>query len=206
MSTEEMTSDELDALLSASAPATTELTEVGRTDLGCLVRSSRVELTDRPRRRRRRVVGIATVGLVVGAGSMVAAAGSGLDWVPWASSADRSETFATPRGQSCEAIFRLHNDQGLRASNPAVHAELVAFLAGFEPSPEAIEAESRLMADAEMILDETGETTTGTALFNADDLERMARERVVGHALQVEADSLGVAGMVDLEGVSECDE
>ncbi len=57
--------------------------------------------------RRCHLVDDPAAGIVLGAGSMAAAASSALDWVPWAGNADRAETFTSPRGQSCDALFRL---------------------------------------------------------------------------------------------------
>lgn len=207
---DEMMTDELDGLLDASGPVTTNLTEAGQVELERLVSAARDAQVVRSRRRRRRAAGVAVAGLVVGAGSMVAAASSlELEWVPWIGDADRSESFATPRGQSCDAVFRLIHDEALLAANPQAHAELIAFLADFEPTPDAIAAEARYMADAEVLLEEEDggqRVTTGGALFNADDLERMARERVIGNAVNDKAAELGIEGRADLEGESECDE
>ena len=205
MSIEELTTPELDRLLDASGPPTSDLTETGRAELSRLVTSARAAHVALPRRRRR-VAAIAVAGIVLGAGSMAAAASSALDWVPWAGNADRAETFTSPRGQSCDALFRLVHDEKLRSSNPAAHAELVSFPASFEPTPEAIETEARRLSSSGATIYETGESVILGTLFSADDIERMARENVIGNALNSRAESLGISGLADLEGESECND
>lgn len=205
MSIEELTTPELDRLLDASGPPTSELTEMGRAELSRLVTSTRAAHIARPRRRRRVAV-IAVAGIVLGAGSMAAAASSALDWVPWVGNADRAETFTSPGGQSCDAVFRLVHDETLRASNPAAHTELVSFLSSFEPTPEAVETEVRRLSASEATIYETGKSVILGTLFSADDIERMARENVIGNALDSKAESLGISGLADLEGESECND
>lgn len=204
MSTERTAADHLDQILNASAPPTTEPTDLSRIELNRLIADAK---TSGPARTsgRRLVGGAVVAGIVLGAGSLVAAT-SLLDSVPWINDADRSEAFVTPRNQFCEAVFRLINDDALKSSNPEAHAALEVFLADFEPTSEAITEEALSMAAATAVLDDTGEQTTLGELFNADDIERMARERVVGAALQEQAEKLGVAGRADLEGVSVCDD
>jgi hypothetical protein len=203
MSNEKPMSDELEELLNHSTPATTELTETSQKELERLVVSVRALHDRRAGRRRRAVTGVAALGLVVGAGSMVAAGSASLGWVPWFGDAVRSESFVTPRGQSCEAVFKLRNEAALPS---AARAELREFLASFEPTPEAIAAEAHSFAATVVTVDETGEVTTVGAMVNDDDIERMARERVIGGAVLERADSLGVLHLAEIAGVSECDE
>lgn len=207
MSTTDEHQDSIDLVLARCAPHLTPLCDDERAEVAALVAKAGFSArTGKGRSAWRRRAGVLLVGsAVLTAGGVVAAAASPFDWVPWEDQADRTESFATQNGESCAEIWRLVNDEALKASNPEAREQLAALLATFEPSPEAIDAEIEKLRQTTVVIDPSGEQSTAAELFSAEDLERMARRTVIGTAVSDLAAQLGVVdGRADIEAEDDC--
>lgn len=182
--------DPLDEQLAASAPATTSRTPELREELTRMAVSPADDRRASSSRRRIAIgTGIATVALLVGAGT--AAATGIIEWGPWAQSPDVVYAYTLPSGEPCELRVVFDDDATAAAAREISNHVDLAPAAEIAEMIRAMRDMTRTAADE---FGNTWDTGYGTEGYSDPDAEYdEAVQYTVSGVLIAELEARGMA-------------